>query len=55
MEFQKEWIEISLNGTNQFELILHSPVSRVVINGASFQLERRTRRAAFEEDENGWR
>ncbi|MDX2045126.1 MAG: alginate lyase family protein [Acidobacteriota bacterium] len=55
MEFHKEWLEIAVQGTNRFELVLNSPVIKVVINGASFLLERRTRRAAFEVDENGWR
>lgn len=55
IEFQKEWIELTVNGTNRFELTLHSPISRVVINGASFSLERRTRRAVFEMDGNDWR
>lgn len=55
IEFRKEWLEIALQGTSRFELVLHSPVNRVMINGAAFLLERRTRRATFEKEETDWR
>ena len=55
IEFRKEWLELSVRGTKQFDLVLNSPVRKVVINGSSFLLEPRTRRATFEVDETGWR
>lgn len=55
IEFHKEWLEISVRGTRQFDLVLNAPVRKVVINGYSFLLERRTRRATFEVEETGWR
>ncbi|HQR31407.1 MAG TPA: alginate lyase family protein [Blastocatellia bacterium] len=54
VEFRKDWLELSLNGTDKFDLVFHSPVSRVVINGVSFSIERRVRRASFEQEANGW-
>ena len=55
MELHKDWIELTVSGTSRFELTLHSPVSRVVINGASFSWERRTRRSVFELEGTEWR
>ncbi|MGH9800794.1 MAG: heparinase II/III domain-containing protein, partial [Blastocatellia bacterium] len=54
LEFRKDWLEVSLQGTDNFQMVFHSPLKRVVINGASFLLERRVRRATFEKDINGW-
>ena len=54
MEFRKDWLEVSLDGTNKFEMVFHSPINRVVINGTGFLLERRVRRASFERDRSGW-
>ncbi len=54
MEFRKDLLEISLKGTNKFDMVFHSPVNRVVINGTGFLLERRVRRASFERDKSGW-
>lgn len=54
VEFRKDWLEISLSGTDKFDLVFQSPINRVVINGVSFPIERRVRRASFEQDANGW-
>lgn len=53
--FRKDWMEISLYGTRQFELKLRGPVGRVIVNGTGFTLDRKTRSASFENDGNGWR
>lgn len=54
MEFRKDWLEINLSGTDKFNLIFHSPINRVVLNGIAFLIERRVRRASFERDATGW-
>ncbi|MBS1788267.1 MAG: alginate lyase family protein [Acidobacteria bacterium] len=54
MEFRKDWLEIDLSGTDKFNLIFHSPINRVVLNGIAFLIERRVRRACFEREATGW-
>ncbi len=54
LEFRKDWLEVSINGTDKFDLVFHSPFNRVVINGTVFLIERRVRRASFERGATGW-
>ncbi len=54
LEFRKDWLEVSLNGTDRFDLVFHSPFNRVVIDGVGFLIERRARRMSFEKEATGW-
>lgn len=54
MEFRKDWLELSLSGTDKFDLVFQTPLNRVVINGIGFLIERRVRRASFEREATGW-
>lgn len=55
IEFRHDWIEISIYGTKRFDLKLRAPVARMVVNGKSFVLDRKTRSVSFENDGQGWR
>ncbi len=54
-EFRKDWLEISLYGTKQFDLKLRAPVGRIIVNGNGFLLDRKTRSVSFENEGEGWR
>jgi len=54
IEFQKGCVEVTVSGTNRFDLAFQRPADRVVVNGAGFDLNRRVRSVLVEDDGSGW-
>lgn len=54
LEFRQDWLEVTINGTDKFDLVFHSQFNRVVINGVGFLIERKVRRASFEREATSW-